>query len=223
MFAPSKDITEESSSTVAGSSLAVEESSKHQHTINSSLLNDDTSRAKITWALEVLLNRYSYSSYMNKLSLFAANVGCYFCHINLNWASLNVAVICHGLAPYFWESLVEQILKVLFIVTMFDKSYNYAVKKGQMDLQGRFWNNKRTQADTHCYTSYFLRQFTAVDVYQRFNSCCSKHPKENIMKVSRQKTLHVLSRYSVAARYLSKHFSWSVVNIFSTYLIEEVI
>ena len=44
---------------------------------------------------------------------------------------------------------MEQILKAPIIVTMFDESYNSAVKKGQMDLQGRFWNQERSQVDTH--------------------------------------------------------------------------
>ena len=101
-------------------------------------------------------------------------------HRILNWANLNVAVIRHGLALYFQESLVEQILKAPFIVTMFDESYNSAIKKGQMDLQFRFWNEEKGQVDTCYYTSDFLGKSFAVDVYEKFNSCCSKLPKEDI-------------------------------------------
>ena len=121
MFAPSKDTVEELSSAVVCSSLAVEESSKHQQTLNSSLLNTDTSRAGIMWALEVLLNRYSYHLCMNKSPFFGAmfkgskiaqnfklgKTKCYY-------------VICHGLALCLQESLVEQILNARFIVTMFN-------------------------------------------------------------------------------------------------------
>ena len=46
IFAPFKDTIEESSSTVVDS-LGVEESSKHQQIMSSSLLNDDTNRAEI--------------------------------------------------------------------------------------------------------------------------------------------------------------------------------
>lgn len=61
-------------------------------------------------------------------------------------------VICHGLVPYFWESLAEQLLKVPFIVTMFNQneSSNSTVKKSQMDLEVRFWNEEKGQVDT-CY------------------------------------------------------------------------
>ena len=49
-------------------------------------------------------------------------------------------VICHDLALYFGESLVEQILTASFIVIMFDEAYNSAVRKGQMGVEVRFWN-----------------------------------------------------------------------------------
>ena len=67
-----------------------------------------------------------------------------------------------------------------FILTMLGKSYNSAVKKGQMDCQVRFWNEEKSQVDTHYYASDFLGKSSAVDVCEKLNSCCSKLPKENI-------------------------------------------
>ena len=58
-----------------------------------------------------------------------------------------------------------------------------------MDLQVRFWNREKGQVDTHYYTSDFLGKSSAVDVYEKFNSCCSTLPKESIIQVGRQKTL----------------------------------
>ena len=72
------------------------------HLMSSSLLNDDTNRAEIMWVLEVLLNRYSYRSCINKSSLFAAmfkdsKIPQNFKLGKTKWSF----VICHGLVPHF--------------------------------------------------------------------------------------------------------------------------
>ena len=66
-------------------------------------------------------------------------------HRILNWANLNVAVIRHGLALYFQESLVEQILKAPFIVTMFDESYNSAIKNAKWISNLDFGTRKKVK------------------------------------------------------------------------------
>ena len=75
-------------------------------------------------------------------------------------------VVCHGVALYFWESLLEQIWRAFFIVTMFDESCNSPVKKVEMNLQVRLWNKEKSQFDTCYYTSDFLGKFSVVDVYE---------------------------------------------------------
>ena len=68
---------------------------------------------------------------------------------------------------------------------MFNESYNSAVKKDQRHLQVRFWNEEKGQLDTRYYKSEKSSdQSSPEDVFEKFNSCCSKLPKENIIEVS---------------------------------------
>ena len=94
--------------------------------------------------MEVLLNRYSYCACMNKSYLFAAMFedSKIAQDIILGKTKCSYAS-CHGLTPYFRESFVEQILKASFIVTMFDESFNSAVRIDQMDLQVRFRSKEK--------------------------------------------------------------------------------
>ena len=86
---------------------------------------------------------------MNKSSLFAVLFRCSKIIQNFIFGKTKCSyVIYHGLAPYFQESLVEQILNTPFIVTRFDESYNRTVKKGQMDVKVKFWNKEKGQVGT---------------------------------------------------------------------------
>ena len=68
---------------------------------------------------------------------------------------------------------------------MFNESYNSAVKKDQRHLQFRFWNEEKGQLDTRYYKSEKSSdKSSAGDVFEKFNSCCSELPKENIIEVS---------------------------------------
>ena len=51
-------------------------------------------------------------------------------------------LVTHGLAPHLKKLLVEDLNELDNFVSLFDESYNKTVKKGQMDLHKRFWNEE---------------------------------------------------------------------------------
>lgn len=53
-----------------------------------------------------------------------------------------------GLAPYFDEELVEQVLKCNYFVACFDESLNRISQRGQMDIIVRFWDNAKGKVAT---------------------------------------------------------------------------
>ena len=56
-------------------------------------------------------------------------------------------------------------------VSLFNESYNKIVKKGQMDLHIRFWNEDRNTICTRYYTLEFKGKAAAPDTLKMFKSC----------------------------------------------------
>ena len=68
-------------------------------------------------------------------------------------------------------------------VSHFDESYNKIVKKGQMDVHIRFWNEESNTVCTR-YTSEFTGKAAAPDILKMFKSCMTGLSDEKILQVS---------------------------------------
>ena len=122
------------------------ESKKVQQTLDETVLSDDVTKSEIMWALEVLRNNYSYRSCANKSTLFATMFHYSKIARNLKLGKTKCSyVLCHGIAPYCNNVLHETLKKTTYLVVLFDESYNSSVKKGQMDMHVRFWNDELLQ------------------------------------------------------------------------------
>ena len=92
-------------------------------------------------------------------------------------------VICYGIAPYCKDLLMGVLERTAFVVILFDEALNSTVKKGQMDMHVRFWNDSNCQVSTRHLNGEFLRKASAVDVYEKFDACCSALDKNKVIQV----------------------------------------
>ena len=69
-------------------------------------------------------------------------------------------------------------------VSLFDESYNKTVKKGQMGLHKRFWNEESNTVCTRYYTSEFMGKAAAPDILKMFKSCMTGLNDEKTLQVS---------------------------------------
>lgn len=81
--------------------------------------------------------------------------------------------IVYGIAPFFRKQLLETIENSSHIVLSFYESLNKVVKKGQMDVNIRFWDSSRK--DSNVVTRYFdwafLGHATAELLLDSFLEC----------------------------------------------------
>ena len=99
-------------------------------------------------------------------------------------------VINFGIAPYFRDLLENALNLAPFYVAYFDESHNDVLKKGQMDLLSRFWNEDTNMVATR-YKSEFLGKAAAVDVHQRFKSCLSSLDSSKMVQVCIRSGMYV--------------------------------
>lgn len=160
------------------------ESKKVQQTLDKTVLSDDVTKSEIMWALEVLRNNYSYRSCANKSTLFATMFHDSKIARNFKLGKTKCSyVLCHGIAPYCNDVLHETLKKTTYLVVLFDESYNSSVKKGQMDMHVRFWNDKTQRVTTRYFNSEFLGKAAADDVYNKFDLCCTTLERNKFIQV----------------------------------------
>ena len=92
-------------------------------------------------------------------------------------------VICCGIAPYCKDLLMGVLERTAFMVILFDEEFNSSVQKSQMDMQVRFWNDRKCQVSSRYLNSEFLGKASAVDLYQKFDACCSVLDKNKVIQV----------------------------------------
>ena len=58
-----------------------------------------------------------------------------------------------------------------------------SVKKGHIAMHVGFWNDSNCQVSTRYLNSEFLGKASAVDVYEKFDDCCSALDKNKVIQV----------------------------------------
>ena len=80
-------------------------------------------------------------------------------------------LICHVLAPYFKDRLLNVLNETKFIFTSFDESFNKVGGEGQMDFLVRFWNISKNRVRTRYVYNVFMGKTTAPDVLENLFRC----------------------------------------------------
>ena len=85
---------------------------------------------------------------------------------------------------WHWSSFLDQVLKEApYLVCSFDESYNSTIKRGQMGMIVRFWDNFTNMVSTRYCNSEFLGKGIAVDVHLKFQSCVKSLDANKMIQV----------------------------------------
>ena len=157
-------------------------------------------KAEIMWVLGVIMSNYSYRSCATKAKLFLKMFFDNEIAQNMKFRKTKCSyVLVHGIFPHFKDILMKSLQEAPFILISFDESLNSVLKKGQMDLLIKYWDNHKNRVVTRYFNSEFLGKAAAEDVYEKFNLCCSSLDKSKFIQVSSDgpdvnlKFLHILS------------------------------
>ena len=80
--------------------------------------------------------------------------------------------------------LEAKLEKANHFVTLFDESYNYVGKKGQMDTHFRLWDDDTNTVITQYLDSVFLGKTSAKDIFEKYGSSCASIDKSKIIQNS---------------------------------------
>ena len=92
-------------------------------------------------------------------------------------------MILHGIAPYVTDLLNDILKEVPFYSLSFDESYNRVLKKSQMDLLVRYWDDHADMVTTRYFGSTCLGKAAATDVYKEFKYVSEKIDVTKIVQV----------------------------------------
>ena len=156
-----------------------------QTTAQSCFIKQNAIKAEIMWALEVIMSNYSYRSCASKSELFSVmfNDSDIAKDFSLGKTKLSYN-ICYGIAPHFRGMLIDCLKEVPFYSLSFDESYNNALKKGQMDLHVRYWEDAKNIVVTRYLDSSFMGKSSAQDVYTHFKSCAKSLEDAKYLQIS---------------------------------------
>ena len=161
-----------------------------QSSVNSYILNEAITDAEIFLIVEVVLKKCSLSSCDGKKELFQAMFKDSKIAKKFTCGSTKCSyVINFGIAPYFHNLLENALNFAPFYVACCDESHNDVLKKGQMDMLLRFWNEDTNMVATRY--SKFLGKAKAVDVHQKFKNCLSSLDSNKMIQVRIKSGMYV--------------------------------
>ena len=164
---------------------AAQKTAQKQTSLIDLVSRDQTLNAEIIWSLEVLKCKYSYRSSESKSKLFAFMFPDSKIAENFTYGKTNCSyILCHRIAPFVKETLLNELKEVPYYTTLFDETYNKISKKGQMDLNVRFWDDTDNKVKSSYWNSEFLGKASADDVFSIFNDRLSSLDRSKILQVS---------------------------------------
>ena len=142
-------------------------------------------RQRKIMALEVLKCKYSYRSCESESNRFCSMFSDNNTAKNFTCEKTKCSyILCHGIAPFVKESVINELKEVPYYTTLFDKSYNKICKKSQMDLHVRYWDDTACEFRTSHWTSEFLGKASVDDVLFMYDAFVSQLDKSKILQIS---------------------------------------
>lgn len=87
-----------------------------------------------------------------------------------------------GIAPHFSSLMKAKAKKESGFVLLFDESLNREMKKCQLDMHVRFWNDN--QVNSRYLISVFMSHHTAEQMHKRTEKVCSDIGFQNLIQLS---------------------------------------
>lgn len=156
--------------------------SKRADTMLSSLA---VSHAEIRWVFNLLASHHSYRSCLNLNDLFKVMFPDSEIAKLFQLSKTKCAYyVLYGLAPYFMDTLLQEIKASPSYSILFDESLNHQIQDEQMDVQVRFWNNKVNEVQTRYLDSRFFKRPNADNILNELLKAIERLPNERMLMLS---------------------------------------
>ena len=148
---------------VDSSTSSKESKELKQQSIDMNVSKQDTLKSEIMWCTEDVMCNYSYRSCEKKNDLFASMFSNSNITSQFRLEKTKCAyVILYGIAPYVTDVLNDALQEVPVYSLSFDESYSRVLKKSQMDLLIRYWDERADMVSTRYYDSACLDKAAAL-------------------------------------------------------------
>lgn len=134
--------------------------------MSSYISKTDTLTAEVWWTMNIVNSNHSFSSNSETSFVFqqmfpdSSIANKFTCG-----ETKSMQLTCFGIATHFSALLENKVINEPFVM-LFDESLNKELKKKQLDLLIRYWNNNTVES--RYYTSDFLGHACAVDLVKTF-------------------------------------------------------
>jgi hypothetical protein len=143
----------------------------------------DTKKAEITWILKSIMAHYSYNSSEDNGDVFRTMFPDSVIAKSYKCGSTKQSyLVCHGIAPYFTEKLLNKVREAECYVVSFDESLNSICQEGQMDIIVRYFYGN--EVVSQYLDSQFLEPATSKDLLSAFKKGTSKLNPSKMLQVS---------------------------------------
>lgn len=153
--------------------------------LKSFLIKDEVTKSEILWCLHTVITHKSIRMSGKDVELFEllfpdSEIAK---KIRLKRTKIGYSLM-YGIAPYFKNQLILNVLKCNFFSVGFDESLNKVSQKTQMDINIRFWCTERDYVCTRYFTSAFLSRSTADEIRRNFKLALSDLKISAITQIS---------------------------------------
>jgi len=188
-IADSSDVTTPCAAAAAAAAVAHPVTSSTRsvtvRTVDTLVSNDAVGKSEILWAIKLVMSHHSFRSSIDLGQTFQVMFPDSQIAAKFSMSKTKAAyTITHGLAPYFKETLDQDIIKCPAYVACFDEALNKISQRGQMDIVIQYWGEDANQVASRYFNSVFLGHATAHDLDMKFREGLSGMAINKLIQVS---------------------------------------
>ena len=156
-----------------------------QNTFNNFLISNSTTKAEILWCLKNVYDHSSQRSDGDCSDLFKVMFPDSQIAQKFRLHRTKIAYsINYGIAPYYFNKIMETLKECEYFVLAFDESMNKIAKKTQMDLWIKYYDKNNDIVMTRYFDSIFLKATKASDLLAAILSSFDKHLLSKLSQLS---------------------------------------
>jgi hypothetical protein len=142
-------------------------------------------KAEVMWAIKCIMSHFSMNSSTDLGDIFQMMFSDSSTAKKISIGRTKLAyTITYGLAPYFHNQLLREVMKCHKLVVCFDEAFNQVCQQGQLDIFIRFWSDDTNIVSSRYFGSAFMGFASAKHVLDSFKEALAEVPLNKILQVS---------------------------------------
>lgn len=149
------------------------------------LLKEEVTKAEILWCIETVMTHKSLRTAEKDIDTLKKMCSDSQVVTKIQLKKDKIAyTIMYGIAVFFNDALRQNLNSCEFFTVGFDESLNKIVKRQQMDINVRFWDDEKNEVVTRYLTSCFLGRSRASDLLAAFKEGISGLKTNKLLQIS---------------------------------------